>query len=307
MKINPANEYILKTVNEHGKAIIILGTRKAESSNRSAAMTQYEIPGLRLHQHKLPNAYVFAPIAELSNQEVWTYLINTPNPWGSDNQQLLDLYRSAADIMECPLVIDDTTPSCGNSRFGCWVCTVVDRDKSMTNMILNGHEWMQPMIDFRDWLHEIRNDESKRDNRRRNGSPGIGPFSKETRKEILERLFKVECEVEHEFITKQELIAIQNQWNYDGNFRYSVAEIYSKIKGNNSMVPEEQMSERRNEEFEILEEVCKDYEINPNHIKELMQLEREHLSFLRRHNIFEDMRNKIERFVAENQSPTDKS
>ena len=87
MKINPTSNYILQTVNKHGQAIIILGTRKAESSNRSASMSQYEIQGLRLRKHTLPNAYVFAPISEMSNQEVWTYLINTSNPWGSDNQK----------------------------------------------------------------------------------------------------------------------------------------------------------------------------------------------------------------------------
>jgi len=119
MKINPTSSYILNTVNKHGKAIIVLGTRKAESGNRAASMKQYEIPGVRLRKHTLPNAYVFAPIAEMTTQEVWAYLINKSNPWGADNQDLLDLYRSASDIMECPLVIDDTTPSCGNSRFGC--------------------------------------------------------------------------------------------------------------------------------------------------------------------------------------------
>lgn len=297
MKINPTNSYILSTVNTHGKAIIVLGTRKAESINRSKSMSQYEIPGLRLRKHILPNAFVFAPIAEMSNQEVWTYLINTPNPWEVDNQDLLELYRSASDILECPLVIDDTTPSCGNSRFGCWVCTVVKRDRSMSHMIINGEEWMEPLMEFRDWLCEIRDDETKRENQRRNLQPGPGPFNKETRKEILERLLKIELEVGYEFITMQELVAIQYQWNYDGIFQFSVAEIYSNIKGDKIMVPENQMSERRSEEFEILEEVCGKHNINPDHIKELMELEREHLSFLRRHNIFEDMKSKIERFV----------
>jgi DNA sulfur modification protein DndC len=36
---------------------------------------------------------------------------------------------------ECPLVVDTSTPSCGNSRFGCWVCTMVERDRSMEAMI----------------------------------------------------------------------------------------------------------------------------------------------------------------------------
>ncbi len=297
MKINPTNDYILSTVNQHGQAIIVLGTRKAESSNRSASMQQYEIPGVRLRQHKLANAFVFAPIANMSNKEVWTYLINTENPWGADNQQLLDLYRSASDIMECPLVIDNTTASCGNSRFGCWVCTVVDKDRSMGHMITNGEEWMQPLIEFRDWLYVIRDDETKRSKWRRNNQPGIGPFTMETRKEILERLLKVENKVGHQFISQQELMAIQYQWNYDGNFRYSVAEIYSKSKGGTEMILEDKTSQHRSEEFQILDEVCTELEVNPDHIQELMQLEKEHLSFLRRNNIFDDMRLKIEGFV----------
>ena len=301
MKINPTNEYILNTVNKHGKAIIVLGTRKAESSNRSASMSQYEIPGIRLRKHTLPNAYVFAPISEMSNQEVWTYLVNSPNPWGSDNQELLDLYRSAADLMDCPLVIDSTTPSCGNSRFGCWVCTVVEKDRSMSNMILNGEEWMRPLTEFRDWLRLIRDDESKREKLRRNNQKGIGPFKMEVRKEILERLLRIEVELGQDFISKPELMAIQYQWNYDGNFRYSVAEIYERIKGDSIMISGDQITDRRSEEFEILEQVCRDHDVNSDHIKELMELEREHLSFLRRHNIFEDMRQKIARFVIQDE------
>jgi len=38
-------------------------------------------------------------------------------------------YASASNG-ECPIQIDTSTPSCGNSRFGCWTCTVVDRDKA---------------------------------------------------------------------------------------------------------------------------------------------------------------------------------
>ena len=307
MKINPTNDYILSTISKCGRAIIVLGTRKAESSNRAASMKQYEIPGVRLRKHRLPNAFVFAPIVEMSNQEVWTYLINTPNPWGADNQKLLDLYRSASDIMDCPLVIDDTTPSCGNSRFGCWVCTVVDKDKSMSHMITNGEEWMKPLIDFRDWLYVIRDDETKREKWRRNNQPGLGPFKIEVRKEMLERLLSIEQQVGHEFITQEELLAIQYQWNYDGNFRFTVGEIYANIKGGSLMLTDDQVAARRHEEFQILEEVCNEFNVKSDHIKELMELEKEHLSFLRRHNIFEDMKFKIAGFVRKREevSPTD--
>ncbi len=298
MKINPTSDYILKTVNKHGSSIIVLGTRKAESANRATSMQKYEIKGLRLRKHTLPNAYVFAPIAEMTTKEVWAYLINSPNPWGTDNQELLNLYRSASDVMECPLVIDDTTQSCGNSRFGCWTCTVVDQDKSMKKMIVNGEEWMLPLLEFRDWLREIRNSEDHRDSRRRNGQEGIGPFTMETRNEILEKLLQMEKQVNRTLITIQELAAIQYQWNFDGNFKYSVAETYNKIKGVKLMIPTQSSTEqRRQEEYELLTEVCKENGVNPEHIRELLELERGKLSFLKRRNIHSDLKAKITKFV----------
>lgn len=298
MKINPTSDYILKTVNKHGSSIIVLGTRKAESANRATSMQKYEIKGLRLRKHTLPNAYVFAPIAELTTKEVWAYLINSPNPWKSNNQELLNLYRSASDVMECPLVIDDTTPSCGNSRFGCWVCTVVDQDKSMKKMIVNGEEWMLPLLEFRDWLREIRNTDEKREQNRRNGQKGLGPFTMETRKEILERLLLMENEVNRNLITIQELAAIQFQWNFDGNFDYSVAKIYNKIKGAEIMIPTKSTNaQRRQEEYELLKTVCQEKEVNPEHIRELLELEREKFDFLKRRNIHTDMKAKITKFV----------
>jgi DNA sulfur modification protein DndC len=81
------------------------------------------------------------------------------------------MYQSAQSG-ECPLVVDDTTPSCGNSRFGCWTCTVVTRDKSMEAMIDSGEEWMLPLLEFRDWLTETQDPAKKhlyRRHKRRTG------------------------------------------------------------------------------------------------------------------------------------------
>lgn len=297
MKINPTNEYILDTVSKHGRAIIVLGTRKDESSNRANSMSQYEVSGVRLRKHSLPNAYVFAPIADITNEEVWRYLVDYPNPWESNNRELVELYYSAFDILDCPLVIDKTTPSCGNSRFGCWVCTVVEKDKSMMGMIFNGEKWMQPLLEFRDWLKSARDNPSKRMDKRRNGQDGIGPFTMEVRKEILEKIFQIEMEVGYEFISLPELAAIQIQWNYDGNFLYSVREIYEKVKGKQIMIAESSQLERRREEFQVLEDICAKHGINPDHIKGLMELERNQFRFLRRSSLFGDMRTKIENFV----------
>ncbi len=298
MKINPTSDYILKTVSKYGTAIIVLGTRKTESANRAKSMRRYEIQGLRLRAHSLSsNAYVFAPIAEMTTQEVWTYLINTQNPWKVDNQELLNVYRSASDVMECPLVLDDTTPSCGNSRFGCWVCTVVEEDKSMKKMIVNGEAWMLPLLDFRDWLRDLRNDASARDTRRRNGQPGMGPFTMQTRRKILEKLLQIEKEVGQKLITEEELIAIQFQWNYDGYFGKTVNSIVNSVNGGMFDMPENQIDERRKEEFNILDEVCLEKNVNAEHIKELLEVERSKMTFLRRHGLFDDLKTKIAAFA----------
>ena len=70
-------------------------------------------------------------------------------------KKLVMLYQKAGGD-ECPLVIDTSTPSCGNSRFGCWVCTVVEQDKSIKGFIANGESWLKPMAKFRDMIAEMR-------------------------------------------------------------------------------------------------------------------------------------------------------
>lgn len=93
MKINPTNKYIKDTLGENGEAIILLGTRKAESANRAASMARHERKNTRLRKHQLPGVYVFAPIADLTDAHVWTYLLQVPSPWQGDNRKLFTLYR----------------------------------------------------------------------------------------------------------------------------------------------------------------------------------------------------------------------
>lgn len=75
----------------------------------------------------------------LSTEEVWAYLLRKPNPWGEENRSLYKLYANASGG-ECPIQIDTSTPSCGNSRFGCWTCTVVERDKASEGLLASGDE-----------------------------------------------------------------------------------------------------------------------------------------------------------------------
>lgn len=304
MKINPANDYIKKQVGQHGRVILILGTRKAESVNRSQSMEKYDledITGSKLRKHALPNSWMYAPIVDLTTNEVWQYLMAVPSFWGGDNKKLVAMYRNASEsAAECPLVVDTSTPSCGNSRFGCWVCTVVSRDKSMENLIENGEDWMVSLLEFRDYLTEVRYDETKRMKRTRLGKigEGLGPFEFAVRAELLEKVFQVEKETGLDVISKQELAAIQSQWRLDGGYEYNVANIYFKVKQKRiAMIDTEKDQQREWEEFELLSDVAKENEVDANHLLQLLAIEREYAPYSRRGNIFNELQKKIESFA----------
>ena len=172
LKIQPSNRFILEQVNQNGEVILALGMRKSESQRRDRVIKEYDFRGYSLARHgQLAGAWIYMPIENFSTEEVWGYLLDIPSPWGSDNRELYKIYRSSAGG-DCPLVIDDTTPSCGNSRFGCWVCTVVDRDRSMESMIDSGEQWMAPLLEFRDWLAATQDPEVKPEQREYKGRDG---------------------------------------------------------------------------------------------------------------------------------------
>lgn len=217
LKIRPANRFIQDKLSLHGGVILLLGSRKAESSQRAASIKKhYKDVAEEFSPHSsLPGAYVFSPIKDLSTDEIWTYLLQAPCPWGGDNSELIGMYKDA-NSGECPLVVDDSTQPCGNSRFGCWVCTVVKRDRSMEGFVDAGYENYEYLLEFRNWLYELRDNEDMREKKRRNGADGLGPFRLEVRKEILNRLLKVEKIVGEELILKKEVEEIKRIWIADG-------------------------------------------------------------------------------------------
>lgn len=255
MKIEPSNRFIKSVLDAESEAILVLGTRKAESATRKAVMENYEKKRYRAHlspNGSFPNSYVFTPIENWSNDNVWQYLVQAPNPWNHSNKDLLAMYSGASADGECPLVIDTSTPSCGNSRFGCWVCTMVSEDKSMAAMIQNDEEksWMLPMLEFRnkviaaDWAA----DRERRDFRRKDGKLTWynnrlvhGPYTKETREGFLRELLEVEKLV-HEIgpeeirdvplITMDELRFIRQIWlDEKHEFDDSLPRIYEEVTG----------------------------------------------------------------------------
>ena len=172
MKIDPVSKFITQKAVESGEVIVVLGSRKQESANRAKAIKKHKMAHSNLGRHNsLANAYTYMPIVHWSANDVWEYLLSAPCPWQGDNQLLFELYKGS-NQGECPLVLDKSTPSCGNSRFGCWTCTVVTEDKALHGLIESGETWMQPLLDFRNMLFKTTAPDAKsiyRNTKRRTG------------------------------------------------------------------------------------------------------------------------------------------
>ena len=277
LKIRNADRFINEKVSEYGEAIVCLGTRKDESGSRAQLMNLYEIEGSYLSRHsKYAQTYVYTPLRDFITEDVWNYLLQNKNPWGGNNRDLLALYQNA-NAAECPLVVDTSTPSCGNSRFGCWVCTVVSEDKSMQNLIDSGEDWMEPLLELRQDLKDTQDPEKKleiRDFKRRDGRVSFytdgtekitpGPYKINFRKDFLKKLLLAQNSVRKNgpdpkmcLILEEELHEIQRIWRMEqGDWENSVYRIFEEITGETISPIQEDLGGFSNVEQEILDQVC---------------------------------------------------
>ncbi|PYE54087.1 DNA phosphorothioation system sulfurtransferase DndC [Deinococcus yavapaiensis] len=203
LKIRPTNRFIVEQVRASGEVILILGSRRAESATRAQVLALHRQKGGPFSRHStLRGALIYPPIEAWSDDDVWSYLLQDPCPWGGDHRDLVALYRGARGG-ECPLVVDTRTSSCGGGRFGCWVCTVVERDRSMEALVDAGADWMEPLLALRDFLSSTQDPARKRElreTRRRNGRVKIardgghvpGPYRLKVCRDVLRRVLEAQ-------------------------------------------------------------------------------------------------------------------
>lgn len=301
MKINPVNAFVVDKVAKYGEVVIILGARIDESASRAQVIAKHRFGDDILAKHtSLPNAYVYTPIKDWSADDVWEYLMSGPRPWGGDNRALLDLYRGS-NAGECPVVIDTSTPSCGNSRFGCWTCTVVTKDKAMESLVEQGESWMRPLLEFRNLLSETTQPERKaefRNHRRRTGKITLargameeddvsrrkhipGPYLMRYRREWLERLLTLQrdfCESGHEvdLITIDELHEIRREWLNDPNepdWEDALPAIYRRVFGTDLDWVQDDAGPFTKPDADLLDDLGTTYNIPSSLIRKLLDLE----------------------------------
>ena len=319
LKINPSNNFINNVIRQNGQVILLLGTRKAESVVRAANMEKHEKTSSRKQfstNASLPNSWIYTPIADWTNDDVWMYITQVKNPWGHDNKELLNMYQGATADGECPLVVDTSTPSCGDSRFGCYVCTMVEQDKSMHAMIQNDEEkeWMLPLMLLRnEWL-DIKEDRKHRDFRRMNGKLKVfsgrlvhGPYKQNYREQILGAVLKAQIAVQKngpaevknlELISFEDLEEIRRIWVMEKHeIEDNLPQIYERIMKKNypgKCLDDNQVFQA--EDIAFLKEICKNDDLHHFQlIRELLDLEQQHRTMARRAGLYESLDNTLQR------------
>ena len=347
MKIDPVSDFITDKVAKHDEVIVVLGSRSQESASRAQVIAKHKIENTRLARHTtLANAFIYTPIDTWSMDDVWKILracslevtispmgigkkwsndygLEWENPWGGKNLTLWNLYKDSSDQGECPMVIDDSTPSCGNSRFGCWTCTVVTKDRAMESLIQNGEEWMRPLLDFRNMLADTNVPENKplyRNFKRRTGKvsyqrvkdgqeltadrehvpgPYILKFRKQWVKQLLvqEKAFN-ESGYQVTLITKPELHAIRQEWLNDPNepdWADSLPDIYRDVYGTNLDWVINDNNSFGEIEAQILQQLGSDYDVSPEMIQKLLDLEISLEGLSRRTGVFDKIGSLLKR------------
>ena len=242
MKIVPANNLIRNIARPNNGAVLLVGTRKSESAARRNRMNRREETGERMNRHdSIQGCMMFPPLADLTDDEVWAILMQSRPPWGGTHRNLITLYRNARGG-ECPTVLSQSdVPSCGTTspRFGCWTCTVVTKDRSLEGLVSSGFEELEPLLEFREWLVELRERDGTRMKERRNGttkrredgSRVYGPFTLAIRREILRRLKELQDALGKRLITEDEENIIRDIWRVDNYHVEERAALLAQARG----------------------------------------------------------------------------
>jgi len=201
LKIEPT-ERRLKGFVQRNRTVIVTGVRFGESKDRDRRLMQSCSRGGECGQglwfqysSRLEAGYL-APLIDWRDCDVWDFLLIIAPDLGYQTSQLQNIYSGH------------------QTRFGCWMCTVVRQDKAMERTVAQA-EWnhLAPLAEFRKYAWELtRSTDTRR--LRSDGQPG--GLKHKVRKALLERLIEVQAEVGIEVISNDEIHAIKRIWREEG-------------------------------------------------------------------------------------------
>jgi DNA sulfur modification protein DndC len=329
LKIRPSNRFISEVVSSNGEAILALGARKEESQARAKVLKKnekYRVRSRLSPSATLAGCSIYTPIEDWTSDDVWMFLTQVKNPWGHSNRDLMGMYAGASADGECPLVVDTSSPSCGDSRFGCWVCTLVEKDKSMTAMIQNDaeKEWMMPLLDLRNAL-DFRNnatvedpmnsDHHLRDFRRMSGATQLmsqedkfvpGPYHQQAREDWLRKLLEAQAWIRKngpegvrqiELITLDELQEVRRLWVVDKHeLEDRLPGIYTQATGDE--YPGRALDDQSllgPEQMEVLAGLCGEDRLHYELTRELLSVTLQQQTSARRAGLYEKLEKSFKR------------
>jgi DNA sulfur modification protein DndC len=209
LRVKPVREFI----RSNPRALVLLGARRGESEARDRTLRHYRIGRTCFFRQEGESRQVFCPLLDLTTKEIWRILLGTVCGQAFHANRLSMLYRDAAG--GCPSVFDPKGSPCGAGRFGCWTCTVVNRDHSGEALAEEGWAAMAQLLQWRNSLQRASRNPNARWSRRRNRQPGPGPLRLATRRRLLAELREAEARSGMKLLTQAEEQLIQALWRID--------------------------------------------------------------------------------------------
>lgn len=203
LRIKPIQELYKKKQSN----IVLVGVRNNESYERNKIINRNSISAYYLRQNKYNNIRLFAPIINYHPEDIWNVLNCNNSLFSINFIKLAQIYRSAST--------NKTFESISNVRFGCWICTVIRKDHSMNNLIKNGNKNLIPLLEYRNFIYNVRDKKEYRCKYRRNGCIGPGPLTLEARKLFLAKLIEAQDKSNYNLINDLEINAIYELWEKD--------------------------------------------------------------------------------------------
>jgi DNA sulfur modification protein DndC len=198
LKIEPVED-ALKSFVRPGKTLILTGVRFGESRARDARLHQLCSRGGECGQgvwfeysSRLRAAYM-APIVAWGECDVWDFLQFHAPALGYPTRH-----------------IENSVYNGRETRFGCWMCTVVRQDRTMEKITaLPQWSHLRPLLDFRQRVKELT---SRPESRliRPDGKPGRLTLA--VRRQLLDELLKLQTTVGIEIVSPDEIAIIQKYW-----------------------------------------------------------------------------------------------
>lgn len=198
LKIEPVEDTLRRFI-KPDKTVILTGVRFGESRTRDSGLYNSCKRGGECGQglwfqysSRLHVGYL-APIVEWQECDVWDFL---------------NFY---APLLGYPTAhLERQVYNGRETRFGCWMCTVVRQDKAMEKLI-SLQEWahLRPLLEFRNHVKELTSSKESRITRP-DGNPG--KLTLAVRKRLLDELLSLQERLGMTILSPEEVKIIKRYW-----------------------------------------------------------------------------------------------